>query len=143
MAGAAVFVDTWALLALINRDDAWHKQAVAVSRELSVQATPLVTSEWVLTEFLGGAAHPSLRALAVESVRQAYLSARFEIIAASHDDWQRGFELFQARTDKSWSLVDCLSILICQWRSITEVFSGDHHFTQAGLSILGANPLNT
>ena len=85
MSGAAVFVDTWALLALINRDDAWHVRAVAVSRELNVRARPLITSEWVLTEFLGGAAHPPLRALAVECVRQACRSARFEIIAAADD----------------------------------------------------------
>jgi predicted nucleic acid-binding protein len=120
--GPAVFVDTWALLALINRDDAWHSQAVELSRTLSVQATPLLTTEWVLTEFLGGAARPPLRALAVESVRKAYLSPRFEIMPASHDDWAHGFELYEHRPDKSWSLVDCLSILACQRRGIADLF---------------------
>src|SRR5947207_10773248 len=35
-----------------------------------------------------------------------------------------------------WSLVDCLSIIACQDRGIQEVFTGDHHFEQAGLRIL-------
>src|SRR5438045_1253435 len=104
MPRAAVFVDTWAFLALVNRDDSWHDQAVEVSRRLHAEARLLVTSEWVLTEFLGGAARSPLRAPAVQSIQQAYRSPRLEIVAATHDDWQRGFELYQARPDKSWSL---------------------------------------
>src|SRR5487761_1322859 len=109
MATDAVFVDTWALPALTNRDDARHAEAVALSQRFSAECKPLLTSEWVLAEFLGGAARPPLCALAVESVRRARTSTRMEVIRASHEDWRRGFELYEAHADKAWSLVDCLS----------------------------------
>lgn len=136
MAADAVFVDTWAFLALTNRDDARHEEAVALSQRFFSARRPLITSEWVLTEFLGGAARPPLRALAIESVRRLRTSPRMEVILASHDDWKRGFELYEAHTDKSWSLVDCLSIAICLTKNVSDVFTGDHHFEQAGFNAI-------
>jgi predicted nucleic acid-binding protein len=136
MPGDPVLLDTWALMALINRDDQWHRRAVDVSGELNAQGRLLVITEWILTEFLGGAARPPLRQLAEQALQQFRVSSRVEIVPASHEDWERGFEFYAARADKSWSLVDCLSILLCYQRGITEVFTGDHHFEQAGLRIL-------
>jgi hypothetical protein len=96
----------------------------------------LIVTDWILTEFLGGAASPLLRQSAVNSIRQFQTSSRVEIIAANRAGWQRGFELYESRPDKGWSLVDCISILVCADRGIGEVFSGDHHFEQAGLRLL-------
>jgi hypothetical protein len=131
-----VFVDTWALLALINRDDSRHAEAVVLGGRLSAERRPLLTTSWVLTEFLGAAARPPLRALAVESIRCTLHSPRIEVVPTGHKEWRRGFELYEARADKSWSLVDCLSILVCQSRNITDVFTADNHFEQAGLTVL-------
>jgi uncharacterized protein len=136
MPANVVFVDTWGLLALINRDDQWHRQAVDLSREFHAQMRPLLTTEWVLAEFLGGAARPALRPLAIQGVHQLRSSPRVEIVPVSSNDWDEGFQLYQARPDKAWSLVDCISILLCQRRGIIEVFTRDHHFEQAGLQIL-------
>ena len=136
MATDVVFVDTWAMLALTNRDDARHAEAVALSQRFSAERRPLFTSEWVLAEFLGAAARPPLRALAIESVRRARKSTRVEVIPANHENWQQGFEFYEAHADKSWSLVDCLSILICRTRNVTDVFTGDRHFEQAGLNAI-------
>lgn len=136
MPADAIFVDTWALLALINRDDARHAEAVALSRQFASEQRAILTTEWVLTEFLSGAARPPLRALAVESVHRGWRSTRYEVIPLNREDWQRGFEFYESHADKSWSLVDCLSILVCRARNITDVFTGDHHFEQAGLNAI-------
>jgi len=39
-------------------------------------------------------------------------------------------------TDKEWSLIDCISIIIAEEFRITDIFSNDHHFEQAGFNIL-------
>ena len=132
----AVFVDTWALLALINRDDARHAEAAALSKRFAAERRPLLISAWVLTEFLGGAARPPLRALAAESVQRISASPRVEVIYADQNDWQQAFAFYQAHAGKAWSLLDCLSILICRMRNISDVFTGDHHFEQAGLKAI-------
>ena len=50
--------------------------------------------------------------------------------------WQKGWKLYEKRKDKDWSLTDCLGITVCEERRISDVFTSDHHFQQAGLRIL-------
>jgi predicted nucleic acid-binding protein len=38
--------------------------------------------------------------------------------------------------DKSWGLVDCASFIVMRKRGITEAFTSDIHFEQAGFSRL-------
>jgi predicted nucleic acid-binding protein len=45
-----VFVDTAALVALGNQQDDWHKQAVVVSRQLTLAGCHFVTTDAVLLE---------------------------------------------------------------------------------------------
>jgi len=56
MAQPPVFLDTVALLALANRDDALHSRACDVHDNLARSRQALITSDWVPTEFLGAAA---------------------------------------------------------------------------------------
>ena len=90
MAKRPVFVDTSALHALIDSRDTWHSAAVLVSKSLRAQRRALLISDWVLTEFLGGAAKQPLRKLAVETVRRFRTVKYAEVMPASHDDWVRG-----------------------------------------------------
>ncbi len=131
-----VLVDTTALLALVNRRDQYHVAARGVSVELAAAGRPLIVSEWVLTEFLGGAARPPLRAAAIETVGRLRGSRRVTIFPATSDGWQRSFELYRTRADKTWSLVDCSSLLLCEHLGIQHVFTHDRHFRQGGLEIL-------
>ena len=36
------------------------------------------------------------------------------------------------RHDKSWGLTDCISFTVMRERKLTDAFTSDHHFTQAG-----------
>ena len=42
------------------------------------------------------------------------------------------WQMFANHPDKVWSLVDCASFCIMQQRDITEAFTTDQHFEQAG-----------
>ena len=42
----------------------------------------------------------------------------------------------QQRDDKEWSLTDCISFVVMTREGIKEALTGDHHFKQAGFSIL-------
>jgi predicted nucleic acid-binding protein len=134
-----VFIDATALLAIVNRADALHSSAVALHRKFSASKTPLVTSDWVLAEFLGGASRPPLRASAMGMVAALKSSSRMTVIEATRADWERAFTFFCDHHDKSWSLIDCTSMLICRDRGIQRVFTYDHHFRQFGLSALLRN----
>jgi uncharacterized protein len=58
------------------------------------------------------------------------------IIASQRELLAAGFSLYSQRPDKDWSLTDCISFVVMQREGITEALTGDHHFEQAGFSIL-------
>ena len=58
------------------------------------------------------------------------------IIPADRTTLQQGFDLYQQRPDKEWSLTDCISFVIMKREGITEALTGDHHFEQAGFIAL-------
>jgi predicted nucleic acid-binding protein len=49
---------------------------------------------------------------------------------------ERAIDRYCHYTDKSWGLVDCASFLVMQDRGITEAFTSDQHFEQAGFKPL-------
>jgi hypothetical protein len=44
--------------------------------------------------------------------------------------------LYLQRRDKDWSLTDCISFAAMQEEGLTEALTGDHHFEQAGFTVL-------
>jgi len=47
-----------------------------------------------------------------------------------------GISLYAQRSDKEWTLTDCISFVVLQREGITEALTGDHHFEQAGFLAL-------
>ena len=47
-----------------------------------------------------------------------------------------GLALYASRTDKEWSLTDCISFVVMQRHQLNEALTGDHHFDQAGFKAL-------
>ena len=58
------------------------------------------------------------------------------IIPADATLYQAGVDLYGQRSDKDWSLTDCISFVVMRQRGIVEALTGDHHFEQAGLIAL-------
>lgn len=131
-----VYADTAAFLALANKRDTLHKRAKEVRNRIARERCPVLTTEWVLAEFLNAMQRPPARSLGIQMVERLRQSQRTEILSASAEDWQKGYDLYQSRLDKAWSLIDCISMKICQERSIREVFTSDRNFEQAGYVIL-------
>ena len=58
--------------------------------------------------------------------------ASVEIVSASHEWFERGCALFAKRSDKAWSLTDCLSFVVMSGRGLEAALTADQHFEQAG-----------
>lgn len=128
------FADAWFFIALIDRRDSHHRNAHRISRQLG--ATPVVTHDAVLTEVLayfseeGGHA----RSIAVEGIRRAIRS--YEVLPADRQLFNAGLDRYAARTDKQYSHVDCMSMVLMESRGIHHVLTNDHHFAQAGFTLV-------
>ena len=58
------------------------------------------------------------------------------IVYINEELFQRGWDFYEARIDKDWSLTDCLSFVVMQERGVNEALAHDHHFEQAGFRAL-------
>lgn len=130
----SIFLDTGAILALALPGDKYHIAVVSAVGNLA--DAHIVTTEAVLTEVCSFLAHHSVRNLAVRAINEIRSDDTIEVIPASSDLFERAYTLFAKRTDKDWSLVDCLSFEVMHLRQITQALTTDKHFLQAGFDVL-------
>lgn len=127
-----ILVDTAAWIALLNKDDTLHAQAQRIMKRLRRQRTLLVTTEFVLLEVADALSAPAHRARTVEFINGLRQLRILLIIPASQNLWAEGWKLYSDRPDKDWSLTDCSSFVVMKQLSITQSFTSDHNFEQAG-----------
>ena len=77
-----------------------------------------------------------LHAKAVQLVQSILVNPNIEIIPQSRDSFHAGFQLYQDRPDKGYSLTDCISMTCMRRESLVEVLTHDHHFAQEGFKLL-------
>jgi hypothetical protein len=63
-------------------------------------------------------------------------NASLQIIPLSSDLLNLGWMLYSQRLDQDWGLTDCISFIVMMNEGITEAFTSDRHFEQAGFSKL-------
>ena len=131
-----VFADAVYWIAILRSDDQWHGVALAARENLG--AVMLVTTEEVLTEVLTGLSKygSGLRTQTVGMVRDILESPEVRVIQQTHDTFIEGLSRYEQRSDKEYSLQDCISMNVMEAESITEVLTSDHNFEQEGFNIL-------
>lgn len=124
-----VFVDTGFWIARFNPNDSLHARATEVAAALG--PVRLLTSEMVLTEFLGAPWPAPLRSLAVAAVHKITGNPNVEVVPQTSIQFREAFAVYAGRLDKAWSLTDCASFALMTERDISEALAHDHHFEQA------------
>ncbi|HYK00169.1 MAG TPA: PIN domain-containing protein [Thermoanaerobaculia bacterium] len=129
------FADTWFFIALLDRRDPHHRRAVSILSRLR-DAEKLVTHDAVLTELLahfsddGETAREAAVAYVRTTIRQS------QVVPSNRELFLVGLDRYAERRDKQYSLVDCMSMVLMEQRDIRHVLTNDHHFTQAGFTIV-------
>ena len=127
-----IFVDTAAWLALLNKDDDLHAQARQVMKTLRRQRVALITTEFVLLEVADALSAPTHRGRTVEFINGLRQLPLLSILPASQNLWMAGWKLYSDRPDQDWSLTDCTSFAVMTQERLTQSFTSDHNFEQAG-----------
>lgn len=130
------FVDTVAWIAIINTRDSLHENAKSVFHELRQRDHSFVTTEFVLLEFANALSAPDFRGKVSTFIEGLRRLNDVKILACGSDLFSLGFDLYRSRPDKEWSLVDCTSFVVMRQLGISEAFTEDHHFEQAGFTKL-------
>jgi hypothetical protein len=130
------FVDASGWIALVNRNDGLHQQAVRLFQQRLDEGRGFVTSSVVLLEVGNWLSPVPLRPLASRLWERIEQSQRIEVVELTSELCRKGWQLYGQRTDKEWGAIDCLSFMIMQERNLLEALTGDRHFQQAGFRAL-------
>ncbi|PQV64737.1 hypothetical protein B1R32_1034 [Abditibacterium utsteinense] len=128
-----IFADTGYFIALLKERDELHERALRWS---DVIREPVLTSDYVLVEVVNNASVPIIRRRLHVFLERLRGASQIEVVSASPALMEAGIAFHKARSDKEWSLTDCISFIIMQERGIMRALAHDHHFEQAGFEAL-------
>jgi predicted nucleic acid-binding protein len=140
MPANVVFLDTQGWFALLNAADNLHVAAKAEWNRLSDAGYSVLLTDWIIAETGNGLARTAARPGFVESARRFLGDPLARVVTVTPELLARALILYQQRSDKTWGLVDCASFIVMRDEGVTEAFTNDEHFTQAGFTCLLPKP---
>lgn len=130
------FVDTVCWIALLNRQDSLHHRADQVYKNQMRSGCHFLTTSAVLEETANALCEPMFKPAVIRFFHNIENSSRVEIVFVDPVLWSKGWTLYEQRTDKAWSLTDCISLEVMEERGIHDALTSDRHFVQAGFNML-------
>lgn len=131
----SVLIDTSALFALVDADDAHHAAAVNFIRR-QTGAIHLIVPDIILLESMTLIKSRLGQDPAIRTLQHLQLSPRFQLIRTVTQEWRDTWMIFEKYADKAWSPFDCSCLAIATNRNISEIFAFDEHFRQmAGIGL--------
>jgi len=131
-----VFVDTSAWLALVNKSDAAHQKARKVRDALLKDHIQFIVTNYVMVEIANALCRVPHRETAVKLINFIEMTENIQIVEIDKEIYKEAWRVYSTYMDKDWSLTDCTSFEVMKERRITEAFTTDKHFEQAGFDIL-------
>ena len=125
-------MDTSAFLAIKNRRDTLHNDAVTIKGRLLDAGVWLLTTDYVLDESYTIIRLRAGHRAAVEFGEELRASRLVRIEYLTLDAIEEAWTLFKRFKDKEFSFTDCTSFALMRRLGLREALAFDGHFTQAG-----------
>ena len=132
----AIFLDTSALCAALDRRSERHGAVAAEFQRLLRGGVPLLTTDAVVTEFQGltlGRLGPTV---ALDALDRLLASPRLRVVATGPNAIRASLEYLRARPNRRLSLVDATSFAAMRDREIATALTLDTDFVVEGFTTL-------
>jgi predicted nucleic acid-binding protein len=129
-----IFVDTSALLALVNMNDEFHKQAKQQWKFLIENKATLLTNNYVILESI----FLIQRRFGMDWIHelQAEVLSLIEVTWIDEDQHQGALTTFLKANRRQLSLVDCSSFESMRHLGIKSALAFDDHFREQGFDVI-------
>ena len=118
-----------AYLALVKREAEWAASYTSRSMQTwHYGYVMMLVSEYVLWECVNTFSKPKDRASAHALIDHVTSDSNCGLIDASPEIFAAGLQLHRTRSDKEWSLTDCISVYRMRERGVTRALADDVHF---------------
>jgi uncharacterized protein len=130
-----IFVDTSAWLALNDRNDQYHSEAVSKLKNVTKQKIELITSEYIVDESITIIRYRVSHKAAVVFGDSLMNSTIVTVADITEEERFRAWMLFKKYDDKELSFTDCTSFALMNKLKLRKAFAFDDHFKQIGFEL--------
>jgi len=130
-----LFTDSSAWVAFYDDQDKYHAQARLAFQGLAKQAIVFVVTEYIVAETATLLLYRAGHARAVRFGDWALRSPNVRLIRLDIELWDKAWRLFKMYDDKDFSFIDCASFAVMRHERLSDAFTFDHHFEQAGFRL--------
>jgi predicted nucleic acid-binding protein len=127
-----VFVDTSAFIAVFDKDDDLHSEALRLFDEIKNKKIQMVVTDYILSESITTAMARAGHRIAVTVGEFILGSHVVELIWLDKTIKLKAWEFFKKYSDKSYSFTDCTSFVVMKEIKVNHFFAFDEDFTKAG-----------
>lgn len=131
-----LFIDTGAWIALNNKKDLHHGDALKANKQFLDSGCFYITSDYVLDETYTLLRLDVGHRRAVEfgyEIKRLQQKSKIHVFHVNQLILDRTWKIFEQYSDKDFSFTDCSSFAVMEMLKIDEAFSFDKHFEQYGL----------
>lgn len=135
-----IFVDSGAWIALLDRRDQHHDDAIIIYATLKQQNTRFLTTDYVIDETATWLRYRVNYLVAVEFldlIESSEGAGDLTVAAIDNILFQEAERLFRQYDTAELSFTDCTSFVVCQQHNISEAFAFDQHFPMMGITLRG------
>jgi len=130
-----IFVDTSAWLALNDRNDQYHSEALSKLNIVTKQKIELITSEYVVDESITIIRYRVSHKAAVVFGDSLMNSTIVTVADITEEERFKAWILFKKYDDKELSFTDCASFALMNKLRLRKAFAFDDHFKQIGFEL--------
>lgn len=133
------FVDTGAWIALSNRRDQHHRDAVLVYNRLKQQTERLLTTDYIIDETATRLRYDANHLTAIKFLDLVERIESSGVLAVKPIDkilFREAKDLFRQYDSAVLSFTDCTSFVVCRRYRISEAFAFDQRFSIIGVILL-------
>ena len=133
-----IFVDTGAWIAILNPNDQYHREAVAIYRYFQQQKTRFLTTDYVIDETVTRLRYDTNHSIAVMFLERIELLVETGVLTLVEIDnriFREAIALFRQYDSARLSFTDCTSFVVCRENNILEAFAFDQHFPIMGIDL--------
>ncbi len=132
MAAADVLVDTAGFLALWDAADEHHGAATRLQQQLRKKRRRFLTTDYIVDETATLLLKRHSHAAAADFLTTVERSEALRLEWIGPDRFHVASAYFRRHADKAWSFTDCVSFVTMRELRVTDAFTTDNHFRQAG-----------
>jgi len=134
-----IFVDTGAWIALTDRKDQHHHEAIEIYNRLKLIKERLLTTDYIIDETLTRLRYDLNHFAAIrflDFIERAEETGVVNIIRIDEKVFKEAKSLFRGYDSTVLSFTDSTSFAVCQMYAISKAFTFDRHFTMIGVTLL-------